>query len=176
MKKKRGKYFGETLKCRFKVFRLILFFVASTFYASQLQGQQVTPKLTLEFRQASFSEVVESIRQQIHYEFVFNSGDVQSLNRITLSLKDASLQKILDVLLKDSNLEYVIEQKTVVIKKRTVAPTEAPKSILLKGIVTDHKHHPLPGVTLRIEGTNLGTSTDAKGEFVLNIKIGRAHV
>ena len=169
MKKKRGKYFGETLKCRFKVFRLILFFVASTFYASQLQGQQVTPKLTLEFRQASFSEVVESIRQQIHYEFVFNSGDVQSLNRITLSLKDASLQKILDVLLKDSNLEYVIEQKTVVIKKRTVAPTEAPKSILLKGIVTDHKHHPLPGVTLRIEGTNLGTSTDAKGEFVLNI-------
>lgn len=38
---------------------------------------------------------------------------------------------------------------------------------LVQGIVTDDKKIPMPGVTVRIEGTTMGTATDSKGEFKL---------
>jgi len=40
---------------------------------------------------------------------------------------------------------------------------------LVRGIVTDEKKVPMPGVTVRIEGTTLGTATDNKGEFKLQL-------
>ena len=52
--------------------------------------------------------------------------------------------------LEGSGMEYVIEQKTVVIKKKVNSPSEKSKSILLKGFVTDRQKHPLPGVTVKL--------------------------
>ena len=44
------------------------------------------------------------------------------MNNITLSLKEVTLQQALDALLEGSGMEYVIEQKTVVIKKKVNSP------------------------------------------------------
>ena len=87
------------------------------------------------------------------------------MNNITLSLKEVTLQQALDALLEGSGMEYVIEQKTVVIKKKVNSPSEKSKSILLKGFVTDRQKHPLPGVTVKLADMMLGTSTNHKGYF-----------
>ena len=39
---------------------------------------------------------------------------------------------------------------------------------IAKGIVTDDSNQPLPGVSVSIKGTTLGTTTDANGRFELN--------
>ena len=39
----------------------------------------------------------------------------------------------------------------------------------LVGIVTDQKKVPMPGVTVKIFGTNIGTATNAKGQFSLTL-------
>ena len=41
--------------------------------------------------------------------------------------------------------------------------------LVVKGLVTDTKKQPLPGVTVMIKGTSLGTVTDAEGHYVLTI-------
>lgn len=41
--------------------------------------------------------------------------------------------------------------------------------MVVKGLVTDTKKQPLPGVTVMIKGTSLGTVTDAEGHYVLTI-------
>ena len=40
------------------------------------------------------------------------------------------------------------------------------------GIVTDTSGDPMPGVSVFVEGTNVGTVTDAKGAYSLNIRGG----
>ena len=118
MKKKRRKYFGNLPKYRIFKLKPFIFLILSVFYFGQLFGQRDNPKITFNFQRAPFFKVIENIRQQIPYEFVFNSEDVRSLNNITLSLKEVTLQQALDALLEGSGMEYVIEQKTVVIKKK----------------------------------------------------------
>ena len=173
MKKKRRKYFGNLPKYRIFKLKPFIFLILSVFYFGQLFGQRDNPKITFNFQRAPFFKVIENIRQQIPYEFVFNSEDVRSLNNITLSLKEVTLQQALDALLEGSGMEYVIEQKTVVIKKKVNSPSEKSKSILLKGFVTDRQKHPLPGVTVKLADMMLGTSTNHKGYFSIQLPLER---
>ena len=173
MKKKRRKYFGNLPKYRIFKLKPFIFLILSVFYFGQLFGQRDNPKITFNFQRAPFFKVIENIRQQIPYEFVFNSEDVRSLNNITLSLKEVTLQQALDALLEGSGMEYVIEQKTVVIKKKVNSPSEKSKSILLKGFVTDRQKHPLPGVTVKLIDIMLGTSTNHKGYFSIQLPLER---
>ena len=92
MKKKRRKYFGNLPKYRIFKLKPFIFLILSVFYFGQLFGQRDNPKITFNFQRAPFFKVIENIRQQIPYEFVFNSEDVRSLNNITLSLKEVTLQ------------------------------------------------------------------------------------
>jgi len=43
-----------------------------------------------------------------------------------------------------------------------------PADITVKGKVTDETGEGLPGVNILVKGTANGTTTDAKGEFVIN--------
>lgn len=43
------------------------------------------------------------------------------------------------------------------------------KTHVVKGKVTDEKNEPMPGVTVLLEGTRLGVSTDGKGEFEMRL-------
>ena len=48
------------------------------------------------------------------------------------------------------------------------APANTTKNRVVSGLVTDQtSRDPLPGVTVLIKGTNLGTSTDAQGRYSL---------
>lgn len=43
------------------------------------------------------------------------------------------------------------------------------KRFVVKGKVTDEKGVPLPGVTVLLEGTNIGTATDSEGKFEMSV-------
>jgi len=51
--------------------------------------------------------------------------------------------------------------------------TADPVSRTLKGLVVDEKGNPLPGVTVRIKGTQMGTATNADGRFSLPLPEGK---
>lgn len=46
------------------------------------------------------------------------------------------------------------------------------KEHVVKGIVTDEKKEPMPGVTVILEGTTVGVTTNGKGEFELRLPKG----
>ena len=44
-------------------------------------------------------------------------------------------------------------------------------SLVVRGKVLDKSKKPLPGVTVRLDGTMLGGATDRNGEFVMNLPV-----
>ncbi|MBC8004600.1 MAG: SusC/RagA family TonB-linked outer membrane protein, partial [Verrucomicrobia bacterium] len=69
-----------------------------------------------------------------------------------------------------NGLSYEIEDRTVVIKKaaeKNQAPATQQKGI--SGAVNDNKGLPLPGVSVVVKGTTIGTITDTDGKFKLSI-------
>jgi len=91
---------------------------------------------------------------------------VSRVSKITIDFREKSVAEVLDVCLKDSRLCYELVNKTIVIRVR---PEDDKKSAILQGTVVDRDSTPLPGVTIRLKGTSVGTATDSQGGFKLTI-------
>lgn len=121
--------------------------------------------LTIEVENGSIRDVMQTIKQQSEYTFVYNVEEVGHLGNLSVHMKDADIRSILDVCLKGSGLEYSIHENVIVLRKAIIQKQEEIRKI--KGIVTDKNKEPLPGVTVMIKGTTLGVSTNAEGRFEL---------
>lgn len=121
--------------------------------------------LTVEVENGSIRDVMQTIKQQSNYTFVYNVEEVGHLANISIHMKDAAIRAILDECLKGSGLEYSIHENVIVIRKMIAPKQDEVRKI--KGIVTDKQKEPLPGVTVMIKGTTLGVSTNAEGRFEL---------
>ncbi|HMG07914.1 MAG TPA: carboxypeptidase-like regulatory domain-containing protein, partial [Mucilaginibacter sp.] len=53
--------------------------------------------------------------------------------------------------------------KTITVASLTI------KALTISGKVTDEKGGPLPGVNVKLKGTNIGVTTNAEGNYTLNI-------
>ena len=63
-------------------------------------------------------------------------------------------------------MTYEIMDEFIVLK---VVPEEKKNVLNIVGQVTDKNKVPLPGVTVIVKGSNLGTATDQEGRYRLNI-------
>ncbi|MHB9143510.1 MAG: TonB-dependent receptor, partial [Paludibacter sp.] len=91
--------------------------------------------------------------------------------RITIDVKNENLEQVLKNILNKDQLTYKIIDRYVVISDN--ASTGESTSVLqqqkpVSGKVADSSGAPLPGVTVVIKGTTVGTITDANGNYTLS--------
>jgi TonB-linked SusC/RagA family outer membrane protein len=139
----------------------------------QASAATFAQKISLNEKNASLAKVISSIEQQSGYVFFYDNKDLAQ-ETVTVQLKDASINEILDECFKTLPLTYKIANKTIVLSK--IEPTLLDKlksalsiSTTITGTVLDEQNKPLPGVTVIIKGTSTGTVTDEKGKFSIAI-------
>lgn len=153
----RRKGIGWRMAC----FVLLLFMAPC---AMAQQGQT----FTVSFKANTLEEVFDYLSKNSDYIFTFNSADLrQEAKRVTHDFKNATLAAILDECLEGTAFTYEIIDRHVVVKKRPVEP----KSITVRGFVYDEKKQPLPGVTVQVVGTSVGTATTSKGWFSIDLPL-----
>lgn len=128
-----------------------------------------TQKITLNVRHVKLVTVLEEIQKQSGINFIYNEKIVNDVNDITLDVKEAPIDTVMKRILQGTNLQYEIHEKIIVITEKT-AQKQAPRKI--SGIVRDEKGEALPGVTVIIKGTTVGTATDIGGRFSINVPNG----
>lgn len=140
----------------------------STMFSPALSAQNTQPIVNLEVKQASFAQIVEILRTQTNYEFIFNSDDVKDLVNLTYQFKNKGLYDVLNVILENSkaNIKYVLEGKTVIFKKSEPKPVSQPKTV--SGTILDQDKVPMTGVAVRLKNTNTGVYSDEDGKFTLS--------
>ena len=153
---------------------LIMQLSAFLLLALGLQVSAATYSQTVSFtgKDVPLKTVFASVKKQTGYGVFFENGEamLQSSAPVTLDLKNVSLEMFLRVCLKDQPLDYVLEGKTIFIKKKEVVVAVAPSgdSILqIKGRVTNDKGEPLVNANITVKRTGHGTITDANGNFYL---------
>ncbi|UWO48617.1 SusC/RagA family TonB-linked outer membrane protein [Butyricimonas virosa] len=127
-------------------------------------------RIDLKMSDAALSQVFRSIEQLTEYMFIYKSEDVQSVSHISVDVRETMVRDILDQCLKNTGLSYLFKDKVIIIQRSTTEPEK--KGIRITGKVTDEKKEPLPGVTVMIKGTKLGTVTDVDGKYALTVPEG----
>lgn len=142
----------------FTIFMLV--FVLGTTAAGFSQNQLVT----LDLHQCNVKQLFKEIRKQTGLRFVFNEAHVEGLAGLNIKAEAQEVKKVLDKVFGSTSLECRFEDDVIFVVERS-QPQQAKQEIVVQGQVTDKTGAPLPGVTVRIKGTQLGCVTDVDGYF-----------
>lgn len=170
MKKNPGMVFparGKLSKILFVVrlkFFLILF---SCFQLNAAVHSQNNVRISLDLENVSLEQVIWEIQKKTDFVFMYGTRDIEGVKQLTVQETDKEVNEILKTCLKNTGLWFEISGNAVVIKKEVTA-TEGRK---ITGKVVDEKGNPLPGVTVIIKGTSLGTVTSVEGEFTITLPV-----
>ena len=125
---------------------------------------QYKAQLNINIKNGTLVNVFENIQKQSEYRFMYSNQDVAPIKNISIQREGVSVQEILDIVLKEHSLTYLIEDKIIFIK-----PQPQTSVVKIRGRVTDEKGEPLAGVTILIEGTYVGTTTDSNGNYIFTV-------
>ena len=89
------------------------------------------------------------------------------IKRITATFKNASLDEVLNKVL-DKDLTYKLQNKMIVILKKTQKPHDGSTKKNIKGTVVDDKGEPIIGASVVVKGTSTGIITDLDGNYTIN--------
>ena len=153
---------------------IILLLVAFMHVSAATNAQQIT----LSERNAPLKSVLNELRLQSGYDFVFTDKLLQRAIPVTIQVKDAAFQAVLQQLFASQPLDFTVDGKVVVLKERTVrgATPASPNTILaypeVRGTVTDSLGKPLSGASIQVMTAGGGimaiqTQTNRNGEFTL---------
>ena len=137
----------------------------------------LSQKVTLSLKEAPVQQVFKEVSRQTGVSIVYKESLFEGLAPITIDVKDATINEVLEKCLKGQPFAYLLEGSVIVIRKNNPPPAvepvvSPPSSIEIKGRVTDENGKPLPDASVKLKGTDKGTSTDADGTFVLQIPDG----
>jgi TonB-linked SusC/RagA family outer membrane protein len=139
----------------------------------QVSASGFAQKITLSERNASLEQLFVKIKKQSGFNFLYSTKLLKEAKTVSLQVTEESLQEVLDKCFEGQPLTYAINKNTVVIRKREESPFFTGVQLkLIKGKVVDNKGLPIPGVTVKIKGSNTTRSTAENGEFTIDAEDG----
>ncbi|MCY1721846.1 TonB-dependent receptor [Prolixibacteraceae bacterium Z1-6] len=120
-------------------------------------------KLDLNYKNYTIKEILNEIEDQSQYKFLYPSDLIDVDKRIDVKIKDKDIIEIMKEIFKDESgvIFKVVEENLIVIS------SEEAQQKTITGSVTDKNGSPLPGVTVIIKGTTIGTVSEIDGKFSL---------
>jgi TonB-linked SusC/RagA family outer membrane protein len=123
-------------------------------------------------QKGSLSDALKKLESTAQISLAYDEDALKKVQVHANTYQRATVVNILKDLLSQSSLKYEERYNTVLIYDSAVSATSGLKivaeKITLTGIVSD-KNGPLPGATVIIKGTTTGISTDAFGQFKINV-------
>lgn len=153
---------------KFKLFRalLILLLIA-------VPVQWAAAQLTLSTPRATLGTVIKQIQSQSKCQFFYNDDKLSTVIVEPLKVKDASLEQVLNTLLKNKNISYKIEENIIYLSEKENSNSlqqQNGKERTITGQVVDAKGEPLIGVSILVKGTTDGAITDLDGNYKIVTK------
>ncbi len=126
------------------------------------------PLLNIELKDASFESLISSIKKQCEVGFIYDYDEVREIKGITISARNESLESVLERALDKTGFFAIVEKNTIILKK-SFGEQNNKQLKPIRGKVITRQKEVLPGVTVMIKGTTIGTVTNEKGEFQLSV-------
>jgi TonB-dependent starch-binding outer membrane protein SusC len=175
--------FGATIKILaigMKLFLLLTFVGVIQASGSVLSQNNL---VNLKLQNASVYDAVNEIANQMDLLFIFQETDELEGKKINVNLQAASFDQAMKEVLKNSNLDYDLIENYIVVKQAVAKPDLKPARALqserrtITGVVTSADDGAsIPGVTIVVRGTNIGTTTDIDGNYQLEVPVESSHL
>ena len=150
---------------------MVLFFLAITrLMATEAYSQ--TARMTLHLEDATVKEVLSKIEDNSEFFFLYNGKLVDVNRKVSVDVNDQKISEILSDLFRETDACWTVVDRQIVLtdkaNQNSFAQLGSQQQLKITGTVTDEKGNTLPGVTVLLKGTTLGSLTDASGKYTIN--------
>lgn len=130
--------------------------------------------LSISLKEKSLLSILNEIESKTSFNFVYNEKSLPTSKRSDKEFQSVSLEDLLKVLSVDFDLRFKqvnerISVKPVPTGQGTLFLPEVIAQVTVRGVVTDTGGNPLPGASVRLEGSGSGTVTDLDGSFSIQV-------
>ncbi len=136
--------------------------------------------VSLSLQEQNLRKVLNAIEKNANIKFSYEPQVVSDQEKINLKVQQEPLALVLDKLLTSRQIGYEVVGKYIILRKLPKFKSElAPKGLetievrslgqIIKGKVSDENGAGLPGVSVVVKGTQLGTTTDVNGKFSIDL-------
>ena len=129
--------------------------------ASTLAQQE---RVNLDLQKVSFKVLFSEIQKQTNLSFVFNTEQTEKLGAISVRAVNETVESVLRKVLVNTGMMFEFDGTLIIIRPEEPEKKEVTK-IKVSGTVKDEKGESLPGVTILLKGTQIGSVTDFDGRF-----------
>ncbi len=127
-------------------------------------------KISMELKNVTLEKVFQELERQTGYKFLYNHKEVESRRNVSVRAENQGLKTVLEGLLLHLGLSFSFDDNLVIIRGASIQEPEK-KSVRVKGFVYDTSRQPMPGVTVKVVGVAVGTATNEKGWFALDLPL-----
>lgn len=145
---------------------VIIVFI-SAFQVLATGSYSQTTLLSLNLKDATIKEVLTEIENQSEFYFLYNSELIDVTRKVEIESKNAKVNEILTNVFDNGNVDFLIKDRYIVLTPDNGDVKLFDQQKIVTGTVTDTKNEPLPGVTVVVKGTTIGTVTNASGAYSL---------
>jgi TonB-linked SusC/RagA family outer membrane protein len=162
---------NNQLKKIFSVMKYAILFMFISILSITAGSYAQQAKVSVNIQNGSIYDVVSEIEKQTDFMFFYKSDDISNNLRVSVRASKHTVPEVLDEVMKDTDLSYNINNKVILIAKKTNLSLQQ-TTRKITGLVVDEKGEHLAGVSIREKGTANGTSTDVEGKFSLSVASG----
>jgi TonB-linked SusC/RagA family outer membrane protein len=149
-----------------------LIIIIMTSFLLQVSAAGFAQRVTLKEKGASLKNVLQKVRTQTGYDFLFDFKVIRNAKQVDVDLNNAKLEDALDAIFKPQKLDYTIINKSVVVMPQETSLLDKVMSVFndvdIRGIVLDQNGDPMMGATISVKGTNRRVVAGAGGAFFLS--------
>ena len=170
MKKNRKmKYQKMLFVWRKRLFGSGMLLLLGLLFMPSVYGQLQAKTISLRVNNTSVLDAIKEINRLSGNCISFKTEELlKETKRVSLNLNETELGTAVKTILEGTALTSLQQGNVLlIIPERQTAKNQ--KTMVLKGIVCDVNNQPLPGVTVRLAGTTVGTATDVKGHFTFPV-------
>lgn len=156
--------------CRIMRFTILILIVTAITASAKSYSQ--VKRMDINLGNSTIEEVMRYVEEKSEFVFLYRNEDIDLQKEVDINLLNASIEQILDKIFDGTDLIYDVYERQIVIQKSTEKSIAPPQQKSITGKVTDNLGSPLPGVTVLVKNSTVGTVTDSDGNFQLIIPEG----
>ena len=160
------------LKKLLRIMKLTSFLILAFVISVNASVYSQSTKLSINVKNGTLIEALKQIESQSEFYFYYNNDEIKALEGVSISVDKKEIQEVLEKLLNGTNLEYKIIDRYIALTKKdgsaVINPIIQQQQKSISGKVTDTSGGSLPGVSVVVKGTNIGTITDPNGNYTLS--------
>jgi TonB-linked SusC/RagA family outer membrane protein len=133
-------------------------------------------RISLQVNNELLGHVLQKIEQQTPFVFVYSNDEIKAAQKISLNVKDKKLAEVLDMVLSPLDIRFEMINNKIILRQRGETSTyTGQEDITVNGRVVNNKGEAVPNVNVRLQGSNIGTTTNDQGFFTLKIPTGQSN-